>query len=148
MKEKKNFKSFEFEAICLAIFVFLAVSVFGQEDEKAVGQRTVMKEVQGEVSWIGKGYISILYSQDVNTGEEYEILLPYDEKDIKLEHRKSIDQIAKGDIVDVHYEEETKQDDYKQEKVKLKAKVVSFVRAAEKKPESTVLTSGEGSREE
>lgn len=115
--------------------------------EKLVSQEKVMKEIGGEVSWLDlkKGYIAILYHQDLSRGEEDEILLPLDIKAVKLEHIKSLEQINKGDTVSIHYEEEIKKYDSNREEAERKAKVVSFVRPAVKKQEPGVLKSEDGS---
>lgn len=146
MKAGKSVIIYTVKIICLAVFIFLIRPVYaeGKKAEKLIERKAVMKEVAGEVTWIGKKYIAVLYQQDSQNGEEEEILLPFDNKDIRLEHKRNLSEINKGDTVSVHYEEETRQYDSNREEVKRKAKVVSFIRAAVKKPESSVLQSQEG----
>lgn len=146
MKAKKNLIICAVKIICLVVFIFLINPACAEEKrvDKLVGKKVAMKEVSGEVTWIGKKYIAILYQQDLQKGEEDEILLPFDNNDIKLEHKKNLSEISKGDTVSVQYEEETSRYDSNREEVKRKAKVVSFMRAAVKKPESSVLQSEEG----
>jgi lipopolysaccharide export LptBFGC system permease protein LptF len=129
------------------MLVFLSQGRLLAEEKKEEKIRTtsVMKEVEGEISAIGKDYIAVVYERDNTKGEEYEILLPID-KDIKLVRKKSLDQIGVGDKVSIQYEELT--EEYKEgPKQKRRAKIISFVKPAEKKPEAvesetSVLNSG------
>jgi hypothetical protein len=118
------------------ITVVLALAWAGitnaQEKEK-IKITTQMREVQGEVSGIGKDYISVAYNKDLETGTEEEIYLPFDKNDLKLEHKRSLKEIDLWDTVLVQYEE-TIEEGPEGKKEKRKAKVVSFVRAATKRP--------------
>ena len=91
----------------------------------------VQKEVQGEISDIGKDYISIVYNQDTEKGIEYEMRLPIDEN-IKFEHRKNLKEFVVGDIIKVEFEDAAQAEAGKV-KLKRKVKVVSFVGPSAKK---------------
>ncbi|MDD4939668.1 MAG: hypothetical protein PHE18_05170 [Candidatus Omnitrophica bacterium] len=101
--------------------------------EKMTGRTADIKEIFGQVTWIGKKYISVVYATDDEKGVEYEMLLPY-EKDLGLEHKRNLSDIAQGDMVRVQYEEEVKRFDSGRQEVKRKAKVVTFVRAGVRRP--------------
>ena len=64
---------------------------------------SVLKEVEGTVTWIGKSRIAVSYGIDAQ-GVENEMLLPFD-KDIKVAHKQKVSDIQRGDIVQVLYEE-------------------------------------------
>lgn len=136
-------------AILLIAFLGLSNTAIAQQADKGKvkAEGRVMKGVSGEVSGISKDFIAIVYHRDPKTSSEEEIALPI-AKDVKLEHKKSIDQIGVGDVVDVRFEEiaeETKEGI----RTKRVAKVISFVRAAPApKPESSVLVTGGAEEEE
>jgi hypothetical protein len=100
------------------------------------------KEIQGEVSALCKDFIAISYYFDKDTNEEKEVLLPLD-KYLKVERKGSLAQIGVGDIVFARYEEVKKIDHQGIERLERVAKVISFIRAAEKKSESTGIISSE-----
>ncbi|MBI3602454.1 MAG: hypothetical protein HY209_06130 [Candidatus Omnitrophica bacterium] len=91
------------------------------------------KEIQGEVSAIGKGYISIVYERDTAKGIEYEMMLPLDEN-IQFQHKKSLKEFAIGDTVKVRFEDATEEDNAKVQHLKRKARVISFVSSAAPTP--------------
>jgi hypothetical protein len=64
-----------------------------------------------------------------------------------VERKSSLAQISVGDTVLARYEEVKKIDSYGSERIERVAKVISFVRAAEKKPESTSMISSEKPQE-
>jgi len=123
--------------ICLLVFS-LRGTAFSQKPvgkrEKVVKHTTIGKEVVGEITWMNDKYISVLYQRDPQTGDEYDILLPWNKKNIELEHLRSVAEIQKGDIVRVKYEEDYTLYDTKREDVSRKAKVVGFVRKGTPKP--------------
>lgn len=128
----------------LAIFI-LHTAVFSQEKTKIAGSR--LKIVSGEVSGIGRDFIAVVYNRDEAKGTEEEIALPI-AKDVILEHRKSLEQIAVGDLVDVQFED-VKEETKEGTKTKRIARVITFVKAAlPAKPESSVLVSGTSREEE
>ncbi|MCK5160174.1 MAG: hypothetical protein KAQ99_01245, partial [Candidatus Aureabacteria bacterium] len=57
------------------------------------------------------------------------------DKDVKIEHKKSLSELKIGDRVSIRYEDATVEDSDKQQTLKRKAKIVRFVRSAVKKPE-------------
>ena len=59
--------------------------------------------VSGEVSGIGKNFISIIYNRDYDAGAEYETMLPLD-GDVKIKHKQDIKDIKPGDLVSAEYE--------------------------------------------
>jgi len=113
--------------------------VFAQEKEKA--KKSLIQEVSGEVSAISKDFIAIVYKRDAQRGSEEEIGLPL-AKDVRLEHKKSLDEINVGDIVSVQLEEYVDEDESGKKVNKRRAKIVSFIRAAAKAPEAKILDSG------
>jgi hypothetical protein len=98
------------------------------------------KAVQGEVVYLSKEYISIVYSRA--NGIENEILLPID-KNLKLEHLRSLANLKVGDTVAVEFAEITEQDQEGKRKKIRAGTVITFVRPAQPKPETTVLDSEE-----
>jgi hypothetical protein len=62
-----------------------------------------MDTVSGEVSGLTAKSISILYNRDYDTGTEYEILIPVDEKTV-FKHKNNLKEIKTGDLVSVEYE--------------------------------------------
>jgi len=98
------------------------------------------KQLQGEVVYLSNDYIAIVYSRD--KGIENEILLPID-KNLKLEHLRSLANLKVGDTVAVEFMETTEQDEQGNRKKIRAGTVVTFIRPAQKKPETTVLDSDE-----
>ncbi len=120
--------------IVLCLLAFAVVSVFGfteagfaQDKEKVI--KTVSNGVNGEISGIGKNYISVVYGRDKEKGVDYEMLLPID-KNIQVEHKKSLGDMKVGDTVSVAYEDVITEDFSKKQTMKRKAKVVTFVKSA------------------
>jgi hypothetical protein len=68
---------------------------------------SIVREIQGELVYAGPRSLSLVYSYDKAKGEESEILIPYDPKTIKLEHKRSLSELTTGDTVLVQYTEET-----------------------------------------
>jgi hypothetical protein len=89
-----------------------------------------LKEIQGEVSSLSKRSISVVYGRDEAKAEEYEMLLPFDPKDIKLEHKQSLSEISPGDVVLVQYTEDTSDYGSRQE-TKIKARTIRFLNPAD-----------------
>lgn len=107
----------------------------GERKKKIIGK--AQKEIQGEISWINSRYIAVAYNRDPVKGSEDEILLPID-SNLKLEHKRSLDQIKAGDLVRVQYDEETEEDDKGNKKDSRKAAVISFIKAGPKKEEPVI----------
>lgn len=119
--------------IIFMVLIFCVSTVaFAQEREKNTARK--IKGISGEVSGISKDFISIIYHRDEGTGIEKEIMLPIS-KTIIVEHKQSISQISIGDLVDVEFEE-VSEEGKDGIKIKLEAKVIRFVRSAQKKPQA------------
>ena len=143
--EVRSLKIF-YGCVCAGLSGLLLVYFFpqravAQQDKKEVNVKVEMKEVQGSVNNISAGYISITYQRDKEKGVEYEILLPVDEN-IKIEHKKSLDEINTGDIVNVQYEEKT--EEYETGPMRQrKALVIKFIKAAEDEDKLRSMETGE-----
>lgn len=76
-------------------------------EEKPQPKRSVQsKEVTGELAWKGQNKLTVIYQRDQEKGEEYEMLIPYDDKLI-IEHKRNMSEFSRGDVVKVTYAEET-----------------------------------------
>ncbi|MCD6228244.1 MAG: hypothetical protein J7K17_02050 [Candidatus Omnitrophica bacterium] len=129
-----HFKQFYLiEILVLILSMVIVVNcVEAKEDEVKITRE--IKEIQGEISAIGKDYISIVYQREREKGVEYEIWLPLDKDNVRLIHKESLEELKVGDFIRVQYEEVTKE--YK-EKVRSfrKVKTISFIKPAVRKPE-------------
>lgn len=130
------------EALCMKIFMVMLIMSIGlcaaaitpaQEQETKKAGRAI-KGVSGEVSGIGKDFISVVYHRDEEVGIEKEIMFPIS-KTIIVEHKQNISQISLGDLVDIEFQEVT-EESQNGIKTKLEAKVIRFVRSAQKKPQT------------
>ncbi|HNQ51308.1 MAG TPA: hypothetical protein PLP56_06330 [Candidatus Omnitrophota bacterium] len=96
--------------VCL--FTFVSGAGFAKDEiPKGKGKKepivsSSVKQVQGEVSNIGKRFISLVYDRNEEAGTESEMLFPIDAQHIKLEHKRSISEISQGDTVLIIYREE------------------------------------------
>ena len=119
------------------IFIICAIALAdGDEKGKRVVARAA-KEIQGEVAGISKDSIAIIYNRNEATGEEYEMSFPV-AKEVDIVHKKSINEIAVGDTVNVQYEETTEksaEDKEKDLEIKRQVKVITFLRPAVRTPE-------------
>lgn len=102
------------------------------KEEKVL--KTQTKEVTGEISAIGKDFIAIIYERDERKSVEYEMLVPIDTT-TKLERKKSLSELNIGDTIRIQCEDMTLEDASGEKKMERKAKVISFVSPAVKKPE-------------
>jgi hypothetical protein len=136
----------------LSILLLIAMGLipgiaFGQapQEEK---EEIVRKSVSGEVAGISANFIAVAYGISEKEGSSLEMAFDVD-KNVKIDHKKSIKEIGLGDMVEVAYDEIKKID--AQGKIKSSrrlARVVVFLRAAPApKPESSVMVSGEGQEE-
>ncbi len=108
--------------IILLTFISIAGAQEQAQEAGAVDEdQSTVEIVSGEVTEIGKDYISVVYNRDFDAGVEYEIMIPLD-NDTGLKHKASLSEIKKGDLVSVEY--------LKSSKGKLKAKTVNFVQAS------------------
>jgi|GEM_PF-5751389 len=122
-------------ALGILIFLLLAkLEIFAQEEKpkEKLRRTSIMKEIQGEVVFIAKDRIALLYRVD-ETGQNEEEILFYLPKDIKLVYKQKLSEIAMGDIVSVQYEEVTETSDTGTN-ITLKAKSIIFVKKGAKKP--------------
>lgn len=102
-------------------------------DKEEITDSNVMKEIEGEVSAVDKQGIAVVYSKDLEKGTESEIYIPLVKENIKMVHKRNIEEIQIGDTVRVEYEvltEETKEGPIS----KFDARTIIFLRAAQKKP--------------
>ncbi|MCM8780830.1 MAG: hypothetical protein NC908_02770 [Candidatus Omnitrophica bacterium] len=119
--------------------------LIGQETKKEPKVATVTKEIEGEVSWIGRGYISVVFERDVEKATENEILLPLD-KDLKIYHKKSLEEIKPGDTVRIQYEEITEEYPEGRRREFSLAKAITFLKPAKAKQDMQTLVSEEKER--
>ena len=132
--------------LTVLMVLFFMGFVFAQEkpgQKPKVKTTSEMKELEGVVGGITKHSISLIISQDATKGEETEMLLPFSPKEIQLEHKKKLNEIAVGDTVKVTYVEETEDDGQGNKKTAGKARVISFISAAVKKAKTEALVSEE-----
>lgn len=97
--------------------------VFAQQDEAALAPKTA--ELQGEVTWVGKDKIAIVYQRHTSASgfsSEEEILLPI-AKDVKLQQVGNIGGITAGDTVYVLYEERLEKTDIGEKATKTVTKI-------------------------
>ena len=106
-------------------------SAQGAKDE--VKRTSITRELTGEVTWIRGDRIAVVFERNKDRGSEEEILLPV-ASDVRIVHKKSLDQIAAGDMVRIQYEEVTEEWPDGRRNVERKVKVISFLRAAAKRP--------------
>lgn len=114
-----------------------------QEEKEEIAR----KSVSGEVGGISANFIAVAYGMSEKEQSSMEMAFDVD-KNVKIEHKKSLKEIGLGDTVEVVYDEIKKID--AQGKVKSSrrlARVIVFVRAAPKTAESSVLQSGEQEEE-
>jgi hypothetical protein len=103
-----------------------------QEPKQKARQTSTMQELQGEITWVKKDKIAIVYRTDETGKVDSEILLPVD-KDVKLVHIKSTEQLSVGDVVSIQFEEAT-DETLEGPKTTRKVKAMIFVRFGAKKP--------------
>jgi hypothetical protein len=149
--KKTNFLLVTCTGLFLA-FVFARVPADTEAQGAAVKEQKILKKesknIQGEVTWISKNKIAIVFSHGQDTEEE--ILLPFD-KNVALEHVSDLAQIKQGDTVYVEYEETTQETKEGTTQVTDKAKTISFIRAGTPKlppqqpSEGTITEAGDES---
>jgi len=108
MKTARKINKFLIETICLAFFISLGVCAFSQEAKQEVLPAGKLKIMQGEVTWIGRERIAVVYKKAADGKSEEEMLLPFD-KNVELEHLRSLSDISTGDIVSIVFEESTEE---------------------------------------
>lgn len=118
----------------ILIVVLLFAIIVNVAEAKEKGKPSISnKTVQGEISAIGKNYISIIYQREKEKGTEYEIWLPLKKEDIKLLHKKSLEDLKVGDIVKIEFEEVT-EESKKGIRSTRKVKVINFIKPAIARP--------------
>jgi hypothetical protein len=120
----------------LIIFAFLLISCLcwpakgsSQQAKDEVKRTSVIKEVTGEVTWLRKNRIVIVFKRDKEHGTEEEMLLPIAE-DVRIIHKKKLDEISAGDTVMVQYEELTEEWPDGKKSRQLVAKTITFLHPA------------------
>lgn len=103
--------------------------------KEATEERTVSvpKEIEGKVSGISPNFIAIAYGESKQASLEMAFDL---NKNVKVNHKKSLSEIAMGDTVKVDYDEITRTRDDGKKISRRAAKMVTFLRKAEKIPEA------------
>ena len=129
--------------LMIVVFSVLAGSAGAERSplEEASDAKKIMKTITGEIVTVSAHAISVEYSRTKTSA--YEMLLPVDEN-VRLEHLKSIKELAPGDTVYVTYEQ-TYQDGEDGEPIILKSLAREIVLV--KRSSGTSLSS-EGSEEQ
>jgi hypothetical protein len=143
MNTQKNFLRLIFVTMMVLSFTGLVLAQEKGQQKGKVKTTSTMKEIEGEISGMTKRSISIVYGRDNAKGIEYEMLLPFAKEGVKVEHKKNLSEFAQGDTVRVSYEEVIEENEQGEKKEGRRAKIISFIRAAEKKSESQALVSEE-----
>jgi uncharacterized membrane protein len=129
---KDNIKKLIKTFLAVDIFILFMISSSLAAERKPLKTQTLIKTIEGEVVLIDKKTISIVYSRDLEKGVEYEMLLPYDKKELQLQHVKNLNEIKRGDIVSIEYEEIIEEYGAEDKKEDRKAKLISFIKPAVK----------------
>jgi hypothetical protein len=135
MMKKNNQKIARVRIMGMSIIFLLISAGIGNTQAvkpKAPGniKRSVTsRELQGEITWIHKDRIAVVYSRGEKSEEE--ILLPI-AKDVKLENLRSLDQLSAGDSVAFEFAE-TLEEVRGEAKVSRIIKKIRFIRKGAKK---------------
>lgn len=109
------------------IILFFALASFAYAQDKPTANPDedafTVEIVSGEVSGITPTTISLIYDRDYDTGTEYEILVPYDEK-VTLKHKTKLSEIKKGDLISIEYEKPAQGS-----KKVAKARMITFIQS-------------------
>ena len=120
-------------AVVLSICCLVVVGQAQQDQEVEIDIE--IKHVQGEVSSIttpnNPRYIGITYKEDKESSTAYEMVL-YIDKDLRLVHKRQLSEIGIGDTVDVTYHKITETTEEGRKSIKQVAKMIRFVRRADK----------------
>lgn len=110
------------------------LSADSEKKEEVVLNKS-MGTITGTISAVSSDSISVAYHEDKAKGIEYEMLLPLD-KTFNIENKKGLNELKIGDTVKITYEDVASENvNSKEQKIERKAKIVSFIRSAVKKPE-------------
>ena len=115
----------------LIIGVAQAGEVFFENTDASSVPTATSGTIEGKISAISKNYIVIVYKSEKE--REYEVLLPLDSQKTKIEHKKDLSALNIGDTVSIEYED-AKEDAPEGQRMRRKAKVISFVSPAPPKP--------------
>lgn len=134
--------------ILLLIFIGLIPGIALGQAPPEEKEEIIRKSVSGEVAGVSANFIAVAYG--ISEKEQSSLEMAFDvDKNVKIDHKKSIKEIGLGDMVEVVYDEIKKID--AQGKItssRRLARVIVFLRAAPApKPESSVMVSGEGQEE-
>lgn len=125
--------------IAVVIFVVgLAASAVAAQDKKEKQDKAsqdkanleATQEIEGEVSAVDKHGIAIVYNRDAVRGSESEIYIPLVKENIRIIHKRKIEEIQVGDIVKVEYETVTDE----QKHSGFNVKTITFLKPAQNKP--------------
>ncbi len=100
--------------------------------QEEIKRSVALKELQGEITWVRKNKIAIVYKTDETGSADSEILLPVS-PDVKLVHIQSMEQLKAGDVVSIQFEEATEESEGAS-KTARRAKTITFVKPGNKKP--------------
>lgn len=120
--------------ILAGILAFSGINLVAAQDEEDMEARSdnAFKEIVGNVVYYTpRNNPRVIAIGHDETNTDYAFLIT---EDTRIEHKKSIRDIAVGDTVKVVYLRLTKIDNRRRKSEELVAKVISFIRAA-KKPE-------------
>ncbi|MDD5477085.1 MAG: hypothetical protein PHG87_02595 [Candidatus Omnitrophica bacterium] len=134
-------------ALAAGLMALWSCVSFAQEEGKQEKPKTtsIIKTIEGQVSAVNKNGVAIVYNRDLAKGAEQEMFVPLD-SNIRLVHKKKLEEIGIGDTVSVIYEEvasETKEGPGKT----FKGITVTFLKPAPKKPEVPVTEPKESGNE-
>ena len=103
--------------------------------KKLIKNTSTLKEVTGQVAWLGYNTISIIPNANLAIGSEDEILFTFERKKVGLEHLKDLSEVSKGDSVRIQYNEQRIQYEGEPEQLTLKLKVIGFVSKGKPEPQ-------------
>lgn len=107
-----------------------AFSLLHAEEPKTEEKVTIVKKsVTGEVTGIMANFIGVSSGEKSATGAPREFAFNLN-KDVKLEHKKSLNQIGVGDTVRIDYDEVTTEKPDGNKSSKRVVKAISFIRPA------------------
>lgn len=115
-------------AIMVLFSSFTLVCLGWAQEQKAADyvdeDAFTVETVSGEVSGITKNYISVIFDRDYDAGTEEEALIPIG-PNTAIKHKKSINEIKKGDLISIEYENPTENS-----KRKPMAKTINFIQSS------------------
>jgi len=103
-------KGYSVKLICILIIFMASLVTYSGLSAPKKGQNNnerkveVNSEIEGEVSAIRDGFIAIVYRRDSEEGVDYELALPIADN-VTIGHKKRLEQIQVGDLVQVKYRE-------------------------------------------